>query len=159
MIGLKILLIIVLSIIFWQDYKERLVFWLLYPLVGIIGFIIQLRLTETTTAFLNSTINLCLVGTVILILLVYTRLILKQSLINNSIGIGDILFFIFLSFCFSVISFFVLFVFSLLFSLSLHVLLKRKKNETVPLAGYMSLFFIAVYSLTFFKNCNFIFAY
>lgn len=161
MICLKILLILVFGIIFYQDYKERLVYWFVYPLVGIFGFSIQLYFVDLTTAIINSTVNLCFVVTVLLILWVYTKLILKQKLLNKGIGIGDLLFFIFLSFCFSIISFFILFVFSLLFSLLIYLVLKRKspKIETVPLAGFMSLFFATVYSLTFFVNCNFIFAY
>lgn len=161
MIWLKIILITIFGVIFWQDYKERLVYWYLYPFVGILGFSIQLFFTDISLIFVNSSVNLCLVVTMLLILWVYSKLILKQNLINKGIGIGDVLFFVFLSFCFSIISFFVLFVFSLLFSLILYLILIRAKTkmETIPLAGFMSLFFVAVYVSTFFLNSNFIFAY
>lgn len=161
MIWLKVLLISVFAFIFWQDYKERLVYWFLYPAVGVLGFSIQSFFIDTITAIVNSAVNLCLVFTVLLILQVYTSLILKQKMFNKGIGIGDILFFVFLSFCFSIITFFILFVFSLLFSLLLSMAQKSAKNksETIPLAGFMSIFFAAIYILTFFVNCNFIFAY
>jgi hypothetical protein len=55
------------------------------------------------------------------------------------------LFFV-LAFSFSSISFIILFVFGLIFSLVLHLLLKKKsKHSTVPLAGYLSLFFSIAY--------------
>ncbi len=157
----KILLILNFGIIFLQDYKNRMVHWFWYPLVGVFGFLVQTYYIDYATLAVNSAVNLLLIFTVLLILWVYTKLILHRKLINESIGIGDVLFFIFLSFCFSIISFFVLFVFSLLFSLLLHFALKSKNtiSETIPLAGYMSLFFALVYGLTFFINCNFIFAY
>jgi hypothetical protein len=55
----------------------------------------------------------------------------------------------------------VLFVFSLLFSLLLHSIFKKNQpeHETVPLAGYMSLFFGSVYIADFFFDCNFLYAY
>jgi hypothetical protein len=78
----------------------------------------------------------------------------------NAIGIGDILFFAFISFTFSIVSFLILFVFSLLFSLILHFALSNKKGQqTVPLAGYMSLFFGVIYVTSFFYNSPFLYAY
>ena len=161
MVWLKVLIVFVFAIIFWQDYKDRMVYWFLYPIVGVLGFLIQLFYTDIYSLILNSAINLCFILTVLGILWVYAKLVLKQNLVNKGIGIGDVLFFVFLPFCFSIISFFILFVFSLLFSLLIFVILKVKnpKMETIPLAGVMSLFFGAVYISTFFVNCNFIFAY
>lgn len=161
MIVQKIVLLIVLSIVFWQDYTNRLVHWFWYPLVGVLGFWIQTHYVDLSMILVNSTVNLLLIVTVLSVLWVYSKLILKKRLINEGIGIGDILLFVFLSFCFSIISFFVLFVFSLLFSLLIHLLLKKNytNTETIPLAGYMALFFSIIYGLTFFINCNFIFAY
>lgn len=161
MVWLKVLIVFVFAIIFWQDYKDRMVHWFLYPIVGVLGFLIQLFYTDIFLLILNSVINLCFILTVLAILWVYAKLVLKQNLVNKGIGIGDVLFFVFLPFCFSIISFFILFVFSLLFSLLIFLILKVKnpKMETIPLAGFMSLFFGAVYISTFFVNCNFIFAY
>ena len=161
MILLKIALIIVLGLITWQDVKERLVYWFFYPLVGILGFFIQKNFLQLDTIFTNSLVNLCLIVTVLLILWVYSKIILKKKLVNQSIGMGDVLFFITLAFCFSIISFYVLFVFSLFFSLLMHFLLKKsyKEHTTIPLAGYMAVFFAFVYCATFFMNCNFLFAY
>lgn len=161
MLGLKIVIIFIFGFIFWQDYKDRLVYWFLYPLVGIVGLLIQINHVSLYMLIVNTLINLILILTVLLVLFVYTKIILKKGFINHSIGVGDLLFFIFLCFCFSMISFVVLFVFSLLFSLLMHFILKTRyaKTETLPLAGYMSFFFAMIYGFSFFINSNFIFAY
>jgi apolipoprotein N-acyltransferase len=70
------------------------------------------------------------------------------------------LFFVCIAFSFSIVSFLFLFIFALLFSLLLYLVLKHRQTEkTVPLAGYMSLFFAVVYGISFFWECNFLYAY
>ena len=65
---------------------------------------------------------------------------------EDTFGLGDLLLFIALAFTFASVSFIILFVFGLLFSLILHLLFKNKsKLKTVPLAGYLSLFFLVAY--------------
>ena len=121
MVWLKVLIVFVFAIIFWQDYKDRMVYWFLYPIVGVLGFLMQLFYTDVYLLMLNSAINLCFILTVLGILWVYARLVLKQNFLILKV--------------------------------------KNPKMETIPLAGFMSLFFGAVYISTFFVNCNFIFAY
>jgi len=59
---------------------------------------------------------------------------------------GDALLFFALAFSFSSASYLILFVFGLIFSLTLHLLLKHKsQHKNVPLAGYLSLFFSLAY--------------
>ncbi|WP_452596852.1 hypothetical protein [Pontimicrobium sp. MEBiC01747] len=65
---------------------------------------------------------------------------------KNTFGLGDVLLFIGLTLSFSTTSFIILFVFSLVFALVLHLFFKTKtKIASVPLAGYLSLFFASVY--------------
>ncbi len=155
---LKLLLIIVFAIVLFQDFKNRLVYWFLYPIIGILAFAIQSYSVPITIAFSNSSFNLLFVALILGVSFVYIRI--RKLDFLNAIGIGDILFFIFISFTFSIVSFLVLFVFALLFSLILHFVLGNKKEQqTVPLAGYMSLFFGVVYITTFFYNSSFLYAY
>ncbi|KDN55717.1 hypothetical protein FEM21_13190 [Flavobacterium seoulense] len=157
---LKLLILGVFSLIFFQDYKDRKVYWFLYPVVGILVFILQAQILPLNIALINSGVNLLLVLFLLIFSYLYARLKLKKSLLQSVLGLGDILFFIAIAFSFSIVSFWVLFVFSLIFSLILHLVLKYKQIEkTVPLAGYMSLFFAAVYSLSFFCNFHFLYAY
>ena len=46
----------------------------------------------------------------------------------------------------TLMTFMIVFVFGLVGSLLLHLVLKKSKSESVPLAGYMSVFFAFVYA-------------
>ncbi len=154
---LKLILIFLLFTILYQDCKDRLVYWFLYPMVGILSLAIQYFILPVNSILLNIATNLTLVLFLLLVCYLYTKL--RKIEFNNSFGLGDVLFFVFISFTFSTISFFVLFIFSLFFSLLLHIVLSQKDREkTVPLAGYMSLFFGVVYGMTFFCESNFLYA-
>ena len=157
---LKLSLIGVFALIFIQDYKDRKVYWFLYPIIGILGFVLQMNCIPILSLLINASFNLLFVFALLLVCYSYATLQLKKPLLKEVFGLGDVLFFIFIPFSFSILSFFVLFVFSLVFSLLLHLVLQHKQTQkTVPLAGYMSLFFGVVYIISFFGNCNFLYAY
>lgn len=157
--GVKLLIMLVFSLLFFQDYKERKVYWFLYPIVGILVFVLQTDRVPIPTALMNAAFNLVFVLCILTVCYIYARFRLKKSFFE-ALGIGDVLFFIFIAFSFSIISFFILFIFSLLFSLGLHLVVKNKQiKETVPLAGYMALFFGMVYGLSFFMDSYFLYAY
>ncbi|WP_374175212.1 hypothetical protein [Flavobacterium tructae] len=155
---LKLILILVFAVVLYQDFKSRLVYWFLYPVIGLLAFAIQLHNVPMIMAAYNLGVNLLLVSIILGISFLYVRF--RKLDFGNSIGIGDLLFFIFISGTFSTVSFIVLFVFALLFSLVLHFILSSKKaDKTVPLAGYMALFFGGVYAMTFWYNSTFLYAY
>lgn len=157
---IKLFLLAVFSLIFFQDYKDRRVYWFLYPIIGILVLILQIQIIPIDIALINSGFNLLFVCFLLVFCYLYARIKLKKSLLQSVLGLGDILFFIAIAFSFSIVSFFVLFVFSLIFSLILHFALQHKQTEkTVPLAGYMSLFFAVVYGASFFCNFHFLYAY
>lgn len=137
-----------------------MVYWFLFPCIGLLGALIQLLVFPKEVFFINTIINLVFVAVILFIGGIYMKLIRKKGFLNESIGSGDILFFIFMSFCFPVISFIVLFVFSLLFSLMIHrMMVKESNNKTVPLAGLMALFYSSIYFLSFFFEKEIIFSY
>ena len=155
---LKLLLLLVFTLVLYQDFKSRLVYWFLYPIIGILAFAIQLHSLPLSIALTNLGGNLVFVVLILAVSMIYVRF--RKLDFKNTIGIGDILFFLFIAGTFSIVSFLVLFVFSLLFSLILHLVLSNKNEQsTVPLAGYMSLFFGAVYAISFFWNDTFLYAY
>lgn len=157
---LKILLLAIFSLIFFQDYKDRTVYWFLYPIMGILALLLQLQITPIYVVLINSGFNLLFIIFLLVFCYLYARIKLKKSLLQSVLGLGDVLFFIAIAFSFSIVSFLVLFVFSLIFSLILHLVLQYKQTEqTVPLAGYMSLFFAVVYSVSFYCNFHFLYAY
>ncbi|WP_281232422.1 general secretion pathway protein [Flavobacterium gelatinilyticum] len=155
---LKLILVIVFAIVLYQDFKSRLVYWFLYPIIGILAFWIQLKMVPFSIALTNIGFNLLFVTLILGISFIYIKL--RKLQFSNTIGIGDVLFFVFIAASFSIVSFLVLFVFSLLFSLILHLILSNKKEQSsVPLAGYMSLFFGVVYTASLCYNDTFLYAY
>ncbi|KAF2518523.1 general secretion pathway protein [Flavobacterium salilacus subsp. salilacus] len=157
---LKVFIILVFLTIFWQDIKERQVYWFLYPVAGIIAFLINVFNTDLTIAVTNTIINIFIAGTILIVGKLYSGIVLKKKFINSSIGVGDILMLVFLSATFATISYIILLVFSLIFSLLMHLIFKKKDTHTtVPLAGYLALFFTTVYSVSFFIEPKYLFSY
>lgn len=153
---LKLFIISIFALVLYQDTKDRMVYWFLYPLIGLLGLLIQSFYIPWNAILIYVFINLILILVLILISYLYLTVILKRKYINESIGLGDLLLFISLSLVFPTITFWVLFVISLLFSLVLYFFIKNIKKEikTIPLAGYMSLFFGIIYLVTLFANKN-----
>ena len=157
---LKSLLIITFLVVFWQDTRDRLVYWFLYPFIGCLAIGVQFLQIGYVTTLINSAINLVFILLLVSVCYLYSKIIMKRRFVNESIGLGDILIFIFLCFTFATVAFFILFVFALLFSLMLHLYFKKKSiNNNVPLAGYIAVFFAAVYLVSFFIESKYLFAY
>lgn len=151
---IKILLIIVLFIIFYQDNKEQLVDVYLYFLVAILGGLLHYFNNSTFQVMLiEIAINSIVVSLILIISYFVSKIFLKKKFLNHSFGIGDLFLFFALCFLFPSKTFILFFVFSLFFSLLVHLFL-NKKNTTVPLAGYMSLFFGFVYIFQTIFNFN-----
>ncbi len=146
MVIFKIVLIISFVLIFIQDLNERKIYWFWMPLIAITSGMLFYNGTLPELFISASILNLCFVLILILTIFIYARLKLKTNIINV-IGIGDVLLFVALAFSFSAISFIVIFLGSLIFSLTIHVSFKHLSNQhpTVPLAGYMSLFFLGAF--------------
>lgn len=132
--------------VFFQDIKERKVYWFLFPLIGLLsGILLFKNVFFKKTFFLTCIINLSFVTILIVFIFIYSKFKLKLP-VNQTFGLGDALLFFALSFTFLNVSFFIFFIFGLVFSLMLHLFVKqKKKQETVPLAGYLSLFFALIY--------------
>ncbi|MFK7750845.1 MAG: prepilin peptidase [Kordia sp.] len=134
-------------IIAYQDIKERSVYWFLFPIVACTAGYLYYTNTFFELFWKTSIVNLGIIMLVFLALQTYTKFKLRTGL-KEVFGLGDALLFIGLCVAFPIASFIIFFVFSLLFSLIIHFVLKNKmKMKSVPLAGYMSVFFIGVYSM------------
>lgn len=142
---LQVLLIVSLLYIAYQDFNERKVFGFLFPLVGILAGFLHFKNTLPELFMVSIVINITFVLMLILFIFLYSKIKLKKA-VQETFGMGDTLFFLAISFSFSSYTFIVTFIFSLIFSLSIHLILKRKSNFiSVPLAGYMSIFYSIVY--------------
>jgi len=121
------------------------VYWFLLPsiilLLGIEHFYKALNINFITAILLNSGI----IFSVLLLLYLYTILVIKKPFLKEVFGLADALFFLALAVAFPTATFLIIFVFSLFFSILTWLILKsRTTYNTVPLAGYMSIFLIFV---------------
>lgn len=142
---IKIILIVALIIVFIQDRKDREVYWFMFPIVALASGILLYNSILPELFYLTLLINLLFITILIGVVFLYSKFKLKTT-ITSTFGLGDGLLFVALAFTFSSISFMVLFVFGLIFSLLIHVIFKNRSiHRTVPLAGYLSLFFMITY--------------
>lgn len=145
MVVLKIILIIALFGILYQDIKERQVYWFLFPIVGISAGLLFYLNTLPELFLLTVSINLIFVIIMLVVLFAYVK-IRMRSKFKDVFGIGDLLLFLMLCFSFSNMSFYVIFISGLISSLVLHLIINKKRKENdVPLAGYMSGFFLLTF--------------
>jgi hypothetical protein len=153
----KFCLIIIMFIIFWQDFKHRLVYWFLYLGVAILGFSIQFNEIELTFLILSVGVNLLMIGVIILVLFLYAHFYLKKKLINEAIGVGDVFMFLAMAFSFSIENFIYIFSVGQFFSLILHFLLSKisKQERTIPLAGYLALCMALFFILDLYKTSGY----
>ena len=138
-ITLLIISLLVLLAIFLQDVKERKVYWFLFPLAAAALAWLNFQQLGMSLFAIHSAINLSIISMIMVIMFLYARLKMKRPF-REVFGLGDLLFFITIAIALPSLSFVVLFVGAILFSGLLH-LVSRQQEHTVPLAGYMALFF------------------
>lgn len=138
------MLIACLGFIVWQDFKERKVFWFLFPIAMVLFGVVHFRnIREPSIFFDYLSLNALLVTLIIVLLYGYSRFIAKNKFLNHSLGLGDILFFYAFAAGFPTLTFIFLFTNAVLFSLLSFLVLKKKfRLQTVPLAGFMGLFLV-----------------
>ncbi len=134
-----------------QDFKERQVYWFLFPLASILLGLVHFLNTAEPLAFLNYiALNVLFVTLILGVLYLTTRIIFKKRFLNHSLGLGDILFFYAFAIGFPTITFVILFTNAILFALLLFFVFKKKLHlQTVPLAGLMSSFLIFIFAYNF----------
>nr|WP_299338462.1 general secretion pathway protein [Allomuricauda sp.] len=137
-----------------QDFRDRLVYWILFPVLGILLVTVHsLCSPHIWVLGLNVLMNLLLIAAVLLLTYLYSKIFRKEPFVDHSLGLGDILFFVAMALGFPTVTFLVLFVCSLLFSLlSFMTFKERFKNPTVPLAGLMGVFLILVLGYSVFVD-------
>lgn len=145
-IFVNIILLIVLSLVIYQDLKMRLIHFSLPTLIFVIGITTNYNVI-LITEMLFSVIFLGVVFFVLLIYLFFTRRKLFNP-VDNNIGLGDVLFLL------SVIPFFrfyhyiLFFTFGMLFVLIVHLVFnsmyKKEHKELIPMAGYLSILMLGV---------------
>lgn len=129
-----------------------MVFLFLFPLIAIVLGYLHYENQFYSTFLIAVMTNLVFVSVLWFFLWSYAKLKIKASL-WSVFGIGDLLIIAALAFGFPTITFTILLVSSLVFSVILHFLFKKKQEDkSVPLAGYMSFFILVVLLLSWNVN-------
>ncbi|WP_146052751.1 hypothetical protein [Aquimarina sp. I32.4] len=149
----KILSLVVLAAIAYQDLSDRKVYTFVFPvLIGLLGYL-HYQSVEIITFISAICINIAMLAIIIGLLYLYTIVKIKRPFFEEVFGMGDVLFFVALAIGFPTMTFIILFVFSLIFSLLVWLVLKKRaKHDSVPLAGYMSIFFGVLFIMQWVTN-------
>lgn len=144
---IKILVLLTLGGIAYQDIKDQLVWWWLFPLLGV--FSGYLFYSHTTPSFYLYAIlfNLISYGVLLGVVFAFSRIVLKTSFLNNVLGLGDVLFLLGCCVSFSPYSFLILLICGMLFSLVMGHFFQKHFINSVPLAGLFSVLLIVIYPL------------
>ncbi|MEX0275118.1 MAG: hypothetical protein AB3N16_12145 [Flavobacteriaceae bacterium] len=149
---LHILTILSCTAIAVQDIKDRMVYWVLFPITGILLGSLYLQHSSLPNFVLNVSTHLLLVAVIIALLWVYTKFLRKQEFLNASFGFGDVLCLIAFALGFPTVTFIVLLASGLCFSVLAFIVLNYFVNAiTVPLAGFICLFLIGILLLSNFS--------
>lgn len=140
---ISILSITLLGILAFQDFRYRAISWFLLPLLLLTFFYSGLQAIDLSQFGKYFSFNFSFILLQMVVLTVYVSLKNKKftNIVNEFIGVGDILFFVVICAAFSPSNFILFYVFSLLFSLLVvagHRIFARGGNKEVPLAGLFS---------------------
>ena len=128
-----------------EDFKTRTVHWFWFPIIAIAACWLLYSNLDWLLFYQTIIFNGLVISILLLSVFMYAKLKLKVPFFQV-IGLGDVLLLVALSFTFSNAFFLVSLVVGLVCALALHLIYNRVyKTKTVPLAGYLSLFFLAVY--------------
>ena len=126
-------LLLSLSVITYQDFKERQVHWILFPLAFFLSIANSLQHITADKLLLNAGINIILVLILFLILFLYVKIRFKgKKELWQLIGLGDLLLFVVLTVNFALLNFITFSIISLFLSLITSFV---HKHKTIPLAG------------------------
>ena len=142
------ILIGLLAIVVFQDFKSREISWFLIPLllVGFIFYSLQQIRTEELLAYFGINLMLVILNLLGVTLMVSLKEKKLTNILKNYLGFGDILFFLVLTVVFSPFNFIAFYLGSILITGIIYggiILANRQKKVLIPLAGAMSLLLIA----------------
>ncbi len=142
-----ILFISLLSVIVYQDFKNRAISWILIPFLCAVGLFNGWFTIGWSTFIAYLSINLSIVFINLFGVTLFISLKDKKfkNIIDSYLGLGDILFFVVLTTIFSPINFVVFFLGSMLLCTTIYgsiQLANKQKQRLIPLAGAMSVILI-----------------
>ena len=149
---LNIVLLLSLGVCVFQDLKFRGIHIAVFPVILLIGLYFNHWMSWGWEDLLKSLLFLTVT---ISVLFAYLSLKNKQLvlLFKKYLGLGDVLFFIAILPLFSFRNFMLFFITGMIISMLLHMGLKSfQKQETIPLAGYLSIYLIGLMTYAMVNN-------
>ena len=141
------ILIGLLGVVVYQDFKSRSISWFLIPLL-FVGFVanalLKIEPNELIT-YLGINFLLVLLNLIGVTLLLSIKEKKWVNIIDNYLGLGDVLFFVVITVAFSPFNFVAFYLGSVLLITLIYgsvILINKKRNTLIPLAGAMSLLLV-----------------
>lgn len=152
MILIKILLILTLCAIAYQDIKNRMIYLFLFPLCAILFGVLSFDALGLTFFTSHLPYNVLFILAVLFIIGVYFRLKYDSAFAKAALGQGDYLMFFATCFAMGFSAFLIFSVSSVIAALVIAIMLKWLRGNDVtlnqiPLAGYMAIFFGILFSV------------
>ncbi|MBC8756045.1 hypothetical protein H2O64_15310 [Kordia sp. YSTF-M3] len=150
-----IILVLVFAVIIFQDFKYRAIHAITIIGIGIVATI--LNYLEPTLTFFDMLQSISFLIITSIAFMIYQTIKQKtfQNPIDQSIGLGDLLFFIVITPLFQVHQYILFFIVGLLISAGLFMISKSiLKEQTIPLAGYLSFLLIICFGLKILNIVN-----
>lgn len=157
---LLVSLILSSSIILVQDFKERLVSLWVLLLFGLTCMSSVLLNRGLETLLYNILFTIIYIGLIWLILKLYLYLKFRKNkrILNEQLGLADVLTILFIGLTFNAVGLVFFFCLGFIFSLSsflIYVLVfKHKKNEQIPLAGLLVVFYMLTIFILYLNEAN-----
>lgn len=133
-----------LSLMAWQDIRQRAVsFWLLFAFTL---FTLWLGFDLDMISLHSTLVNVLMLSVMLAVLWMYYKFRYgwKTRIVNQKIGLADLVLFILFAFYFSTINYLLFLNLSLLLAFASY-LFKNKRTEYIPLATYLSVgYFLAM---------------
>lgn len=136
---------ILLMIIVFEDFRERMIHWVWLPLLALaLLFYSNSKLGVGWQDWVLNFLFLLLVGSLSVSYLTLVKKVRFQEVLSTYLGIGDVIFFTVMIFAFPLGVFLLYFISSLMISLISGIVFL--KGKTIPLAGIQSLVMFLVIS-------------
>ena len=152
---IKLLLLAVLILIAYQDFKYREIHWALFLVIAVFFFIDGQTNMPFNKYLLNTLYNMIFV--LLQFVFVYVFYLIRghsfKSLFTNIIGVGDCLLISILTLAFSWHGFLLYYIGGLFFTLLIWLFVKNLKmanNKLIPFAGLLSIYCVLLVILEFF---------
>lgn len=154
-----ICIILLLLLIIYQDFKYLAISWWTIPILITLGILHGIQFVSIKQLLTEFSLNIAFLVFQITILTLYFSVKNRKltNITKKYLGLGDILFFIFLAISFEPMHFILFFTGSLLVVLVLFIVLKAVrilKNERLPLAGGISFVYIIFLIIATINNYN-----